>query len=827
MSGLVGSSQYFFGDTGFYSYEINSSCRFNKAQSSFMSRAPSSAGNKKTFTWSGWVKFCNSASYRLFGSGTSATEITDFHMNGSGGTLRFRDRQSGDNLRKETTAALRDPSSWYHIVCAVDVTQASNSNRVKIYINGTLQTAFDTDDTFVDRNTYINRTGGNGMVLGKRAYDSASFLDGYMAEVHFVDGTQLTADSFGETKEGVWIPKAYTGSYGTNGFYLKFDQTGSGTPSASTRGADSSGNGNHFTTSAVNAADCNRPDTPTNNFCTVNPLSDVSDISITIGNTNLANTTDSWPTVRGTFGSSSGKWYYEVDTTDQTRWQAGWATGEFINGTTFATTIADSLLAHSEDPLKVYDFGTKRDINGDPSFDTSAILQVAIDIAAGKFWLGINNTWVNNSGGSAGNPASGTNELETFTAGTTMYPSFLTNGGNLTVNFGGDSSFNTNKTAQNNSDENGHGDFFYTPPSGFLALCSANLPEQTISPLNGKQPSDYFNTVLYSGNDSTNAITGVNFQPDLVWLKRRSGINAHQLYDAIRGAGKVLHPNTNDGEADETAFNSFDTDGFEVDGGSNSHNASGETYVAWNWLAGNGTASNSDGSTTSTVSVNTTAGFSIVTYTGTGSATTIGHGLGVKPNTIWIKRRTVADYGNWSIYVDSPNMGAGKSIYFDLDNAAGTSSSMMNDTEPTSSVFTVNTSSGTNTNTHEYVAFCFSNVEGYSKFGEFTGNGDSSGAFEGPFIYTGFRPAWLIWKRTNDTNQWVMNDAKRNPNNPNNQVIYANLTDADSTGEGIVTDFVSNGFKLRTGTNGNANTSGSTYIYMAFAEMPFKYANAR
>ena len=172
-------------------------------------------------------------------------------------------------------------------------------------------------------------------------------------------------------------------------------------------------------------------------------------------------------------------------------------------------------------------------------------------------------------------------------------------------------------------------------------------------------------------------------------------------------------------------------------------------------------------------------------------------------------------------------MGAGKSIYFDLDNAAGTSSSMMNDTEPTSSVFTVNTSSGTNTNTHEYVAFCFSNVEGYSKFGEFTGNGDSSGAFEGPFIYTGFRPAWLIWKRTNDTNQWVMNDAKRNPNNPNNQVIYANLTDADSTGEGIVTDFVSNGFKLRTGTNGNANTSGSTYIYMAFAEMPFKYANAR
>ena len=162
-------------------------------------------------------------------------------------------------------------------------------------------------------------------------------------------------------------------------------------------------------------------------------MTDVSDIALAEGNTNITNTTDSWPTVRGTFGATSGKWYYEVANSDQTRWQAGWATGEFINGTTFATTIADSLLAHSEDPLKVYDFGTKRDINGDPSFDTSDILQVAIDIDAGKFWLGINNTWVNNSGGSAGNPASGTNELETFTAGTTLTGSQLSTTDTLTV----------------------------------------------------------------------------------------------------------------------------------------------------------------------------------------------------------------------------------------------------------------------------------------------------------------------------------------------------------------------------------------------------------
>lgn len=835
------SSEKWFTDSGFYPHEINSSCRFESSSSECLTRTPSGTGNRKIFTLAVWVKRTKIANGVIFGVGPSGSNNGAIEVR-SNGSLRFKEETSGDDLFKATTALLRDLSAWYHIVVAVDLSQASNSNRVKMYINGTLQTAFDQDETFVDRDSQFNTVSVNN-AIGKRPY-ATTYFDGYLAEMHFIDGTQLTADTFGETKEGVWIPKEVTGvTYGTNGFYMKFDQTGTGTASASTIGADSSGEDNHFTSSGLGADDSNIPDSPTNNFCIINALTDVSDIALAEGNTNITNTTDSWPTVRGTFGATSGKWYYEVANSDQTRWQAGWATGEFINGTTFATTIADSLLAHSEDPLKVYDFGTKRDINGDPSFDTSDILQVAIDIDAGKFWLGINNTWVNNSGGSAGNPASGTNELETFTAGTTMYPSFLANGANLTVNFGQDSSFAGAKTAQNNSDQNGRGDFYYTPPAGYLALCTANLPEPTISPLNGKQPSDYFNTVLYTGDDSTNAITGVGFQPDLVWLKNRDYAVNHRLYNALTYGGpysagasgsKYLKPNANTGDTAGTANSliSLDSDGFTVHGSGGETNDLNEKYVAWNWLAGNGTTTNDAsatgvGSTDSVYSVNTTAGFSIVTYTGTGSATTIAHGLGVKPNTIWIKRRTVADYGNWSIYVDSPNMGAGKSIYFDLDNAAGTSSSMMNDTEPTSSVFTVNTSSGTNTNTHEYIAFCFSNVEGYSKFGEFAGNGDASGDFDGPFVFTGFRPAWLMWKRTNDTNQWVMNDAKRNPNNPNNQVLYANLTDADSTGEGIVTDFVSNGFKLRTGTNGNANTNNSTYIYMAFAEMPFKYANGR
>ena len=818
---MVASSNFWFGSSGFYPYEIGQSCRFSEDNSEFLSRAVSSSGNRKTFTMSCWVKKTDNTGGKLFSSGTSATEITEFAIQGTDETLRFRDRTGGDNLRKETTATLRDMGAWYHLVCAVDVTQASNSNRVKIYINGTLQTAFDIDDTFVNRNTYVNNSGDNGLVVGKRAFDTSVYYDGYMAEYHFIDGTQVTADSFGETKEGVWIPKAYTGSYGTNGFYLKFNQTGTGTASASTIGADSSGNNNHLTSANLGSDDSNIPDSPTNNFCIVNPLSDVSDISIKIGSTNLTNTTDSWPTVRGTFGVTSGKWYYEVDTTDQSRWGAGWATGEFISGTTFATNIADSLLAYSEDPLKIYDFGTKRDINGDPSFDTSDILQVAIDIDAGKFWLGINNTFVNNSGGSAGNPAAGTNELETFTAGTQMYPSFLTNGGNLTVNFGGDSSFNANKTAQGNSDQNGHGDFFYTPPSGFLALCSANLPEPTISPLNGDQPEDNFNTVLWSGNGSTDHdISGVGFQPDWVWIKNRSSTSGwHAFHDAVRGAGATLFSNVTDTEyAYSDYFGPFQTDGYRLSDVSVGHswNTSSNAYVGWNWLGANGTASNSDGDLDSTVSANTTAGFSIVSYNSGSSASsnqTVGHGLGVVPKMIIAKNREAS--GAWSVY--HADVGNDKRLRLDT-TAAEATSAVWGDTTPTSSVFTQRI---TTTNDRDIIAYCFAEVEGYSKFGSYTGNGNANG----PFVYTGFRPAWVLTKRTDTAKDWIILDNKRDVDNVAQARLFANLSDAESTTQSPM-DILSNGFKLRI-SDANYNASGGTWIYMAFAEMPFKYANAR
>ena len=793
---MVGfSSEKWFTESGFYPYEIGQSCRFSEDNSESFSRAPSSAGDKKTYTMSLWVKRTDITSSALFSSGTSGTELTQLSIQGDG-NLRFRDR-SDDNLRKDTTALLRDLGAWYHIVCAVDVTQASNSNRVKIYINGTLQTAFDIDDTFSNRNTYINRTGGNGMVIGRRAYDTGSHFDGYMAEVHFIDGTQVTADSFGETKEGVWIPKAYTGSYGTNGFYLKFDQTGTGTASASTIGADSSGNNNHLTSTNLSANDSNIPDSPTNNFCTMNPLalSNTGSADFKIGNTKitLADNEEAF----GTVGVSSGKWYFELDH------QSSASSNNKI-----AVGIADADAPNNNEQVNYGHQAT--------TWGVGDIISVAVDVDNETITFRKNNVAIET-------------DTDWSSKGWTTIVPILTSGNSAgdetgMLNFGGDSSFNTNQTAQGNSDENGHGDFYYTPPSGYLALCSANLPEPTISPLNGKQPSDYFNTALYNGDSSGHTVTGVGFQSSFTWIKSRTLSESHQIYDSFRGAFKSVRPNESGAEStfSSKGLSSWNSDGFVLTDGNNRVTDDGDTYVSWNWRGNDGAsaASNSDGSTASEVIVNTEAGFSIVSYTGTGSTTTIGHGLGKKPSTMWIKNRDSSM--NWTNYFDTTAMGATKVLFFDLNNVLGDSTTPFNDTEPTTSVFTVGSSGGTNASSDKYIAYCFTNIEGYSKVGQYSGNNDA----DGPFIYTGFRPAWLIIKRTDDTKNWHLTDNKRDTHNRSITRLFPNLSDDENAASGYAIDLVSNGIKIRN-TDTDTNASGGTYIYTAFAEMPFKYANAR
>jgi hypothetical protein len=340
------------------------------------------------------------------------------------------------------------------------------------------------------------------------------------------------------------------------------------------------------------------------------------------------------------------------------------------------------------------------------------------------------------------------------------------------------------------------------------------------------KPDDYFNTILYTGTGATQSITGVNFQPDWVWIKERSAsASDHNLSDAVRGAGKALFSNTTGAEYDYGTgtggnLRSFDSDGFSL-GTASQTNDNGTTFVSWNWLAANGTVSNTDGSITSTVSANTTSGFSIVSYTGNGTdndTATIGHGLGVAPNFIITKCRSEA--GGW--ISSSTSLGWNNVVSLNTDDAssAGTQAFGVTGVTPSSITFTVSASSGgnhTNINSATYIAYCFAEKKGFSKFGSYTGNGST----DGPFVYTGFKPAFTLIKKSSASGTWwEMVDNKRSAINVMDKTLYANVTDSEYSSSAYNRDFLSNGFKLRN-TNGGDNDSGATYIYMAFAENPF------
>ena len=330
----------------------------------------------------------------------------------------------------------------------------------------------------------------------------------------------------------------------------------------------------------------------------------------------------------------------------------------------------------------------------------------------------------------------------------------------------------------------------------------------------------HFNTKTYTGNGTSLAVTGVGFQPDWLWIKQRNTTRSHQLMDSVRGASYRLHSDQNVAQS-SSALTSFDSDGFTVDGTSlNGTNQSSGTYVAWNWKAGGSGSSNTDGSITSTVSVNQTAGFSIVKYNGTGANATVGHGLGVKPSMIICKR--LNSTGGWISYHSA--LGATKYLYLDNTDAEATNSTVWQDTEPTTSVFSVGTASNCNASGGTYVAYCFAEKKGFSKFGTYTGNGNADGAF----IYTGFKPAFVIIKRTDTTANWVMTDNKISFNGKgtnNSTVLFPSTNAAESDAYGLMLH--SNGFKFSGSDSASAtvNGSGGTYIYMAFAEAPLVGSN--
>ena len=421
----------------------------------------------------------------------------------------------------------------------------------------------------------------------------------------------------------------------------------------------------------------------------------------------------------------------------------------------------------------------------------------------------------------SGNPATGLNPQATFdsdwvtqTGGVFFYSLIATGSGNFIIsNFGQDSSFAGNKTAQGNADGRGIGDFYYEPPTGFLALCTQNLPEPTVV------PSEHFNTVLYTGDagNLAQSITGVGFQPDLLWIKSRVTGYGHALQDVVRGATSRLQSNTTGAEATSATYvTSFDTDGFSVstDYGQNAPN---EPYASWNWKANGAGVSNTNGTITSTVSANVDAGFSIVSYTGTGVVATVGHGLSSAPELIHVKERNSTS--GWITY--NKTILATKYLSLSSTMAAAANTSVWNNTTPTSTVFSLGTNLATNESARPIIAYCFHSVEGYSKVGSYTGNGSA----DGTFVHCGFRPAYVMVKGSSVAgSSWIVIDSTRDSYNVASQYLHPNLSNAE--GSTPLLDFTSNGFKWRySGASGN--TSGGTYIFLAFAENPFKYTNAR
>ena len=808
MSGPFGSSQWMYASGGFYNGVATQSLRFDDGSSAYLSRTPASAGNRKTWTWSGWVKRSNlGATHTLFDSRPTGEFAFGFL---SGDTFYVA---SSSNFRI-TNQVFRDVSSWYHFVVVLDTTQATGSNRIKVYVNGNQITSFGTSaDPSQNAEFGVNFTQLHS--LGR--YTSGGYFDGYMAEVNLIDGQALDPTSFGETKNGVWIAKEYTGSYGTNGFRLQFNQTGTGTASSSTIGADTSGNDNHFSSSGIVASDCDMPDSPENNFSTLNPLQ-IGQSNWTLSEGNLKGVSSTSVSggggVLSTMGVSSGKWYWEclLQNLNSDSSEIGIANTNSIR--------TDVTLGRTSDSYAYLNNGNKFSNNSSSSYGatytTGDIIGVALDLDGGTLTFYKNNASQGTAFSSlpSGYYVMGVSEGSTGNQQTQI------------LNFGQDSTFAGNETAGGNADANGIGDFYYSPPSGYLALCTANLPEPTISPNADTQADDYFNTATYSGNSSTQNITSVGFQPDWVWIKSRSNASNNYVTDVVRGTSKGLQTNISNAEVTNTnVITSFNSDGFSLgdDATANVANITGRTYVSWNWKAGGTAVSNTDGSITSSVSANTDAGFSIVSFTGNKTrGATIGHGLGVKPDMIIMKNR---DLGvSWVVWF--PNLQANNQL-LELNSTGavltntGDPNAWWNNTSPTSSVITLGDYDGINDDL-SMIAYCFAEIEGYSKFGSYTGNGSS----DGTFVYTGFRPAWIMFKRTDSTNHWLMLDNKRNVGNLVHKFLLANASDAEDTSNDQDTDFTSNGFKVRN-SNARNNASGGSYIYMAFAENPFKYANAR
>ncbi|MCK5614947.1 hypothetical protein KAR91_74480 [Candidatus Pacearchaeota archaeon] len=749
------------GEEGFY--KIDNSLLFNSVDIAHLTWTPSFAptsSQKMTFTC--WCKRSNistASGQYLLNSGPAGGE--DLILQYPSGQIYIVLNASTSIIR--TKNVFRDPSSHMHICIGFDTTQAIASSRIIIEINGILVTEFDIS-TYPSLNYNFLRflKTAHTQFIGRLGNTSGiGPLDGYLSNVCVIDGQQLSASNFGynDPITNQWRPKKYEGTYGTNGFHLDFKNNATTT----TLGYDASGNGNNWALNSMATTD-QTEDSPTNNFCTLNPLDRYSDVTLTEGSLK-ATFGAAYRMVRGTFKlPSSGKWYFEAyRTTLENAW-IGIATSDYAWTGVNPRTSTETSIADTEETY-VFVEGVQKN-----SYWT---------VNPGSNWIGVCYDADNNQI-SWQDAADGQGSTYALTEGKEWYPLIAGWSDTLVVNFG--------QTA-----------FSLTPPTGFKALCTKNLPEPAI-----KDPSVAFDAISYLGNGAVRNITDANFQPGLVWIKNRNQADEHKLIDSVRGATKELSADSQNVEqTDANGLTAFLSNGFSLGTGANGYNDNAENFIAWLFKEG------------------AQYGFDIITYTGNSVAgRNVNHNLGVAPELMMIKD---LDWNySWMVYHHKVASDP-ETDYLVLDTNAGLLDNILlwNDTAPTNSVFTLGSGGTTNNNGQDYIAYLFTGVDGFSKVFSYTGNG----SIDGPFVYLGFKPRFILWKRVPTSGySWEIQDAERSPYNPANKRLYPDLTNAEATQD--ILDMLSNGFKIRnTSTNSNAN--GILYVGIAFAEVPFKYANAR
>ena len=776
-------------------------------------RTPSVTGNQKVWTWSAWVKkWAQGGTSHLFSSQGSNDGISAIYFNGDKIHTYFD--TSGSNPYGEVTARYyRDPTSWMHIVWQVDALNQTQT----IWVNGEDQSVSSSRNP--PNFAYSMNQSGKLQGLGISSYGGSHTNGTYLAEIHHSDGYKYDPSYYGytEPQTGIWRPKKVTGIlYGTNGFYLDFSDNST----AAALGKDRSGNGNDWTPNgsisvANNKTNDSLLDTPTNNFCTLNPVRRKTDnCNFDEGNLQASGSSTSYPGAVGSIALSSGKWYYEfqIDTYNNpgSDPMCGICQNSYVSGG--AGRIVYRAGGH-------YITSTPSEPSDPASFDVGDIIGVAIDLddAAGKIRFYKNGSL---------QPILANGDLDDVKSDLSIsslggvYPYVQMYTSDVcTVNFG-------------------QRPFSYTPPSGHKKLTvNTNNNSLDYSTPSIIKPKRHFDVAIWTGNNTAGRLIPLEFKPDFVWVKCRSAGHDHQVTDSVRGSSKALAANLNEAEIDwdvlysgaNKGMGDYVNGGFILDDDGNNarYNSNGQTYVAWCWKAGGssntfnvdgkGYASTSaagitDGSIALTgASVNREAGFSIVSYSGTGSAGTIGHGLDKVPK--WIITKRISATEDWKVYHSRIDGGKFKKLN-DGTQAQTSNSDVYPDTAPTSSVYSLGNHVSVNGSGSTYVAYCWAEIPGYSKFGEYLGNNSA----DGTYVHLGFKPAWIMVKLISGDN-WYISDVKRDPFNVHDHRLFAD-TNAVEGGVGQEhVDFLSDGFKFRRAKT-PFNSNGGKHIYMAFAEQP-------